>query len=69
VCVFWFPQVILSGSVDSYALTGLRPSTEYEAMLTAVFKDKSESDAVAVMATTRKGHVPLFSHTFVSSSR
>ncbi|XP_059920806.1 collagen alpha-1(XIV) chain [Gadus macrocephalus] len=45
-------EVILSGSVDSYALTGLRPSTEYEAMLTAVFKDKSESDAVAVMATT-----------------
>ena len=51
----------MSGTVDSYVLTALSPSTEYEAMLTAVFKDKSESDTVAVIATTRKSHCPVLS--------
>ncbi|XP_028983776.1 collagen alpha-1(XIV) chain isoform X2 [Betta splendens] len=45
-------EVILSGSDDRYVLTGLSPSTEYEVMLTAIFKDESESDTVSVTETT-----------------
>uniref|UniRef100_A0AAX7TD02 Collagen, type XIV, alpha 1a n=1 Tax=Astatotilapia calliptera TaxID=8154 RepID=A0AAX7TD02_ASTCA len=54
--VFLFPNisVVLSGSDNRYTLTGLSPSTEYEVMLTAIFKDKSESDTVFVTQTTCK---------------
>ncbi|KAK2844342.1 hypothetical protein Q5P01_011001 [Channa striata] len=45
-------EVILSGSDNRYSLTGLSPSTEYEVMLTAIFKDESESDTVSVIETT-----------------
>ncbi|KAK2910439.1 collagen alpha-1(XIV) chain [Channa argus] len=45
-------EVILSGSDYRYFLTGLSPSTEYEVMLTAIFKDESESDTVSVIETT-----------------
>lgn len=44
----------MSGSDNRYTLTGLGPSTEYEVMLTAIFKDKSESDTVFVTQTTCK---------------
>ncbi len=46
--------MVLSGSDNRYVMTGLSPSTEYEVMLTAVFKDESESDTVSVIETTRK---------------
>ncbi|KAM3614957.1 uncharacterized protein V6R79_021344 [Siganus canaliculatus] len=45
-------EVMLSGSDNTYALVGLSPSTEYEVMLTAVFKDESESDTISVIETT-----------------
>ncbi|KAG7235269.1 hypothetical protein INR49_002875 [Caranx melampygus] len=45
-------EVVLSGSDNRYILTSLSPSTEYEVMLTAVFKDESESDTVSVIETT-----------------
>ncbi|XP_068425396.1 collagen alpha-1(XIV) chain isoform X1 [Clinocottus analis] len=45
-------EVVLSGIDNRYTLTGLSPSTEYEVMLTAVFKDESESDTVSVIETT-----------------
>ncbi|CAI5663250.1 unnamed protein product [Oreochromis niloticus] len=45
-------KVVLSGSDNGYTLTGLSPSTEYEVMLTAIFKDNSESDTVFVTQTT-----------------
>uniref|UniRef100_A0AAQ5ZVG2 Collagen, type XIV, alpha 1a n=1 Tax=Amphiprion ocellaris TaxID=80972 RepID=A0AAQ5ZVG2_AMPOC len=45
-------EVVLSGSDNRYILTGLSPSTEYEVMLTAIFKDESESDTVSVVETT-----------------
>uniref|UniRef100_A0A7N8X8M8 Collagen, type XIV, alpha 1a n=1 Tax=Mastacembelus armatus TaxID=205130 RepID=A0A7N8X8M8_9TELE len=45
-------EVILSGIYDRYTLTRLNPSTEYEVMLTAIFKDESESDTVSVIETT-----------------
>uniref|UniRef100_A0A8C4EFZ2 Collagen alpha-1(XIV) chain n=1 Tax=Dicentrarchus labrax TaxID=13489 RepID=A0A8C4EFZ2_DICLA len=40
------------GTDNRYSLIGLSPSTEYEVMLTAVFKDESESDTVSVIDTT-----------------
>ncbi|XP_029308193.1 collagen alpha-1(XIV) chain [Cottoperca gobio] len=49
-------EVVLSGSDNRYILTGLSASTEYEAMLTAVFKDESESDTVSVIETTLARH-------------
>eukprot|EP00064_Thunnus_orientalis_P011078 superscaffoldBa00001565_g11108 len=45
-------EVVLSGSDNRYILNGLNPSTEYEVMLTAVFKDDSESDTISVIETT-----------------
>lgn len=45
-------EVILSGSDNRYILTSLSPYTEYEVMLTAIFKDESESDTVSVTETT-----------------
>ncbi|KAI4811178.1 hypothetical protein KUCAC02_014095, partial [Chaenocephalus aceratus] len=45
-------EVVLSGSDNRYILNGLSPSTEYEVMLTAVFKDESESDTISVIETT-----------------
>uniref|UniRef100_A0A8C5N981 Collagen, type XIV, alpha 1a n=1 Tax=Gouania willdenowi TaxID=441366 RepID=A0A8C5N981_GOUWI len=45
-------EVILSGSDNRYTLKGLSQSTEYEVMLTAIFKDESESDTVSVIETT-----------------
>ncbi|XP_034552837.1 collagen alpha-1(XIV) chain isoform X1 [Notolabrus celidotus] len=45
-------EVILTGSDNRYILSGLSPSTEYEALLTAVFNDESESDTVSVIETT-----------------
>ncbi|KAM4735746.1 collagen alpha-1(XIV) chain [Anableps anableps] len=45
-------EVILSGSENRYTLSGLSPSTNYEVLLTAIFKDESESDTVSVTETT-----------------
>ncbi|XP_039972835.1 collagen alpha-1(XIV) chain isoform X2 [Xiphias gladius] len=45
-------EVVLDGSDNRYILTSLSPSTEYEVMLTAVFKDESESDTISVIETT-----------------
>uniref|UniRef100_A0A674AGB9 Collagen type XIV alpha 1 chain n=2 Tax=Salmo TaxID=8028 RepID=A0A674AGB9_SALTR len=45
-------ELVLSGDVDSFLLSGLSPNTEYEVMLQAIFTDQSESDAVLVVETT-----------------
>ncbi|XP_035987117.1 collagen alpha-1(XIV) chain isoform X1 [Fundulus heteroclitus] len=45
-------EVILSGRENSYTLSELDPSTEYEVLLTAILKDESESDTVSVIETT-----------------
>lgn len=45
-------QVLLDGSKNRYILSNLRPSTKYEVMLTAVFRDEFESDTVSVVETT-----------------
>ncbi|KAF7654725.1 hypothetical protein LDENG_00065820 [Lucifuga dentata] len=45
-------DVIIKGMDDRYVLTNLSPSTEYEVMLTAIFKDETESDTISVIETT-----------------
>lgn len=51
VCVL---QVLLDGSSSSYVLNNLQPFTQYEVLLTAVFTDEQESDAVSVVETTSR---------------
>ncbi|KAM9852256.1 collagen alpha-1(XIV) chain [Aulostomus maculatus] len=45
-------EVLLSGSANSYILTRLSPSTDYEVLLTAIFKDEKESDTGSIIETT-----------------
>ncbi|XP_029359212.1 collagen alpha-1(XIV) chain-like isoform X2 [Echeneis naucrates] len=45
-------EVVLTGADNRYTLASLSPSTEYEVMLTAIFKDESESDTISVIETT-----------------
>uniref|UniRef100_A0A3Q2G2Y4 Collagen type XIV alpha 1 chain n=1 Tax=Cyprinodon variegatus TaxID=28743 RepID=A0A3Q2G2Y4_CYPVA len=47
-------EVILRGDENTYTLSDLSPSTEYEVLLTAIFDDESESDTVSVIETTCK---------------
>ncbi|XP_005994616.1 collagen alpha-1(XIV) chain isoform X2 [Latimeria chalumnae] len=45
-------DVVLNGEVDTHVLNNLLPNTEYEVSLSAIFRDETESDAVAILATT-----------------
>ncbi|XP_053700196.1 collagen alpha-1(XIV) chain isoform X1 [Synchiropus splendidus] len=59
-------EVVLSGSDNRYVLTGLSPSTEYEVLLTAVFKDESESDTATVVETTLAATTTIATTPFVA---
>uniref|UniRef100_A0A4W5PW64 Collagen type XIV alpha 1 chain n=1 Tax=Hucho hucho TaxID=62062 RepID=A0A4W5PW64_9TELE len=43
---------VLNGNMNSHLLTGLRPITEYEVSLIAVFRNEEESDAVTLTEST-----------------
>ncbi|RXM35694.1 hypothetical protein EOD39_3950 [Acipenser ruthenus] len=45
-------ELVFGGDVDTQVLDGLLQRTEYEVSLSAIFKDETESDAVAVLGTT-----------------
>ncbi|XP_047015920.1 collagen alpha-1(XIV) chain isoform X3 [Ictalurus punctatus] len=45
-------EMVIGGNLNSYVITGLRPLTEYEVMLTAIYKDKTESEKVVLIETT-----------------
>ncbi|XP_030074425.1 collagen alpha-1(XIV) chain isoform X1 [Microcaecilia unicolor] len=45
-------EVLLKNDVNTYIIDGLLHNSEYEVSMSAVFNDESESDAVAVLATT-----------------
>lgn len=44
--------MVIGGDLNTYVITGLRPLTEYEVTLTAVYKDKAESENVLLSETT-----------------
>ncbi|KAJ8395287.1 hypothetical protein AAFF_G00034890 [Aldrovandia affinis] len=45
-------EMLVDGRFQTFLLTNLRPITEYEVSLSAIFRDETESDAVAVLETT-----------------
>ncbi|KAJ8268333.1 hypothetical protein COCON_G00135050 [Conger conger] len=45
-------EMLVNGKLNTFLLTNLRPLTEYEVSLSAIFRDETESDAVAVLETT-----------------
>ncbi|KAL6473905.1 hypothetical protein MHYP_G00174660 [Metynnis hypsauchen] len=45
-------ESVISGNSNSYVITGLTPLTEYEVALTAIYRDKRESDALELSQTT-----------------
>lgn len=49
----------MSGNVNTYALNDLSPLTEYEVLLSAVYRDEAESSDVSALETTCKTHVHL----------
>jgi hypothetical protein len=42
----------VNGKMNSHLLTGLRPITEYEVSLIAVFRNEEESNAVTLTEST-----------------
>ncbi|CAB1320950.1 unnamed protein product, partial [Coregonus sp. 'balchen'] len=44
--------MLVNGNMNSHLLTGLRPITEYEVSLIAVFRNEEESDAVTLTEST-----------------
>lgn len=46
--------MVISGNQNTYVITGLRPLTEYEVTLTAIYKDKAESEKVILSESTGK---------------
>ncbi|XP_060771295.1 collagen alpha-1(XIV) chain isoform X2 [Neoarius graeffei] len=45
-------EMVIGGNLNSYVITGLRPLTDYEVTLTAIYKDKAESENVILSETT-----------------
>ncbi|GAA6111796.1 collagen alpha-1(XIV) chain-like isoform X1, partial [Tachysurus ichikawai] len=44
--------MVIGGNLNSYVILGLKPQTEYEVALTAIYKDKAESETVVLSETT-----------------
>lgn len=44
--------MVIGGNMNTYVITGLRPLTEYEVTLTAIYRDKAESENVMLSETT-----------------
>lgn len=51
VCVI---KVAVSGDINTYVVNDLSPLTEYEVLLSAIYRDEAESGAVPALETTRK---------------
>ncbi|XP_047675468.1 collagen alpha-1(XIV) chain-like isoform X2 [Tachysurus fulvidraco] len=45
-------EMVIGGNLNSYVILGLKPQTEYEVALTAIYKDKAESETVMLSETT-----------------
>lgn len=51
VCV---SKVVVPGNTNSYVVNDLSPLTEYEVLMSAVYRDETESSAVPALETTCK---------------
>ncbi|XP_068431414.1 collagen alpha-1(XIV) chain-like isoform X2 [Clinocottus analis] len=45
-------EVLVNGNLNTYLIRGLRPLTEYEVLLAAVYLNEAESDEVAIVEST-----------------
>ncbi|XP_060742438.1 collagen alpha-1(XIV) chain-like isoform X2 [Tachysurus vachellii] len=45
-------EMVIGGNLNSYVILGLKPQTEYEVALSAIYKDKAESETVMLIETT-----------------
>lgn len=45
-------QVLLDGNINTYLITGLSSSLEYEVLLAAIYRNEVESDEVMVLEST-----------------
>lgn len=45
-------KVMVNAQTNTYLITGLKPLTEYEVSLSAIYKDESESESVILVETT-----------------
>lgn len=43
---------MVNAQTNTYLITGLKSSTEYEVSLSAIYKDESESESVILVETT-----------------
>lgn len=46
--------MVVPGHKNSYVVTDLSPVTEYEVLLSAVYRDEAESSAIPASVVTRK---------------
>uniref|UniRef100_A0AAQ5ZLA8 Collagen, type XIV, alpha 1b n=1 Tax=Amphiprion ocellaris TaxID=80972 RepID=A0AAQ5ZLA8_AMPOC len=51
-------EEVLNGNINTYVITGLSPSTEYEVLLAAIYANEVESDEVILVESTGKLNVP-----------
>ncbi|XP_062385579.1 collagen alpha-1(XIV) chain isoform X1 [Sardina pilchardus] len=48
-------EVMVNAQTNTYLVTGLKPDTEYEVSLSAIYRDESESESVILVETTVAG--------------
>lgn len=47
-------QSLVNGNINTYLIKGLSPSSEYEVLLAAIYRNEVESDEVILIETTGK---------------
>uniref|UniRef100_A0A8C2X9R8 Collagen, type XIV, alpha 1b n=1 Tax=Cyclopterus lumpus TaxID=8103 RepID=A0A8C2X9R8_CYCLU len=56
-----FPvQVLVNGNMNAYLIKGLRPLTEYEVLLAAVYANEAESDEIVLVESTGEVASPRY---------
>lgn len=50
--VFLVFQALVNGNINSYLIEGLSPSSEYEVLLAAIYRNEVESDEIVLVEST-----------------